>query len=146
MNKLIALSFALFSIASFACTDFSGEYYQEEDGTYLSLSQNGCESITYNYEEGPILRVLDGKDYLVNQYDIVVEEGKVLASVKIFSSNKFKGEKLITDDRSEVTYTSGGVDIEKVQTETFLNKQMDMVSISHGKDGKSEKVINKRVK
>jgi hypothetical protein len=147
MKRLIALSIAIFTTVSFACTDFTGEYYDEEDGTYFSLTQNGCESIQYNYDEGPVLRMIDGKDYLVNQYDIVVEEGKVLANVKIFSSNKFKNDKLITDARSEVTYSSSGeLEIEKAWAETFLNKQTDMISISHGKDGSKETTINKRVK
>lgn len=146
MKQLIALSLAFFTSVSFACADFSGEYYEEQDGTYLSLTQNGCESIQYNYEEGPVLRTIDGKEYLVDQYDIVIEEGKVLANVKIFSSNNFKGDKLITTDRSEVTYASGEIEIEKIWAETFLNKQTDMVSISHGEDGSKETTINKRVK
>jgi hypothetical protein len=146
MIKLIALIFVFATQASFACADFSGEYYEEQDGTYLSLTQNGCESIQYNYEEGPVVRMIDGKDYLVNQYDIVVEEGKVLANVKIFSSNSFKGDKLISNDRSEVTYANGEIEIEKVWAETFLNMQTDMISISHGKDGSKETTINKRVK
>jgi hypothetical protein len=134
------------SASAFACTNFSGEYYDEMDGTYFSMTQDSCNSITYQYEEGPVMRPTDSKDYLVNDYDIVVEEGKVLAHVKIFSSNEFKDEKLVSHDRSEITYTSGGVEIEKVWSETSLDKNNDMVIISHAEDGTKEKTVNKRVK
>lgn len=146
MKIFIVVLSLCFSAASFACADFSGEYYDEEDGTYFSMTQSECESIQYNFEEGPVVRLIDGLDYLVNQYDIVVEEGKVLATVKIYSSNIFKGNKLITNDRSEVTYASGEVEIEKVWNETFLNKQTDMVVVSHGSDGAKQTTINKRVR
>ncbi len=146
MKFLIASAALIFSVTTFACTDFSGEYFDEMDGTYFSMAQDGCTSITYQYDEGPVERLMDGKDYLVNDYDIVVEEGKVLANVKIYSTNEFKGDKLITRDRSETTYTSGVVEIEKVWSETTLNRKADMVVVSHPSRGPKETTINKRVK
>lgn len=146
MKALLFILVLGISSVSMACTDFSGEYYDEEDGTYFAISQNACESIDYIYDEGTVSIAADGKEYLINQYDIVVEEGKVLATVEVYQSNKFVKEKLITTARSQTTYTSGSVDTEKGWSESTLAKNRDMVSIVHNSNGSIEKAINKRVK
>lgn len=145
MKKILLVSLILTCTKLFACPDFTGEYVSEEFGTYYSISQDSCDVLHYHYDEGVIDRPLDGKEYLVNQYDIVVEVGKVLATVKIFSTNQIKGEKLITTDRSETVYTSGGSDKEIVNTQTYINKNNDLVSVSKSSLGTSSKIIDKRV-
>lgn len=145
MKTILAISFALFSFATMACPNFSGEFVNEEFGTYYSVAQDGCETISYVYDEGTVNRAIDGKESLINEYDVVVEEGKVLAHVAIYESNEWRKDKLITKQRSETTYTSGGVDRDSGWSESFLNKNSDLVTISHGIKG-TEKNIDKRVK
>jgi len=145
MKAMLALGLGLFSFASFACTNFSGEFVNEEFGTYYSIAQDGCETISYIYDEGTVDTSIDGKEYLMNEYDIVVEEGKVLAHVAIYESNSWKGEKLLTKQRSETTYASGEVDRDSGWSESFLDKNSDLIVISHGANG-TEKTIDKRVK
>jgi hypothetical protein len=145
MKKIFFTVVSLLSFSSFACPNFQGEYVNEEFGTYYSIEQDACEVIHYIYDEGVVDAPVDGKEYLVNQYDVVVEEGKVLATVKIFSSNEFKKNKLIIKERSETTYTSGGVDRDAAWAEKFLNTANDLVTIKHS-GNYSEINVDKRVK
>jgi hypothetical protein len=89
--------------------------------------------------------VVDSVDITCNDYDIVVEEGKVLANVKIFSSRVFKGDKLITNARSLTTYASGEIEEEKGWSEKYLDKKNNLVTLDHSKFG-TQKTIEKRVK
>lgn len=145
MKAIVTIGAFLFSLQAFACPNFSGEYFNEAFGTYYSIEQNGCEVISYVYDEGIVDSFIDGKEYLVNEYDIVVEEGKVLAHVAIYESNEWKKDKLLTKQRSETTYTSGGVDHDSGWSESYLNKATDLVTVSHGANG-TVKIIEKRVK
>lgn len=145
MKKYFAIGFLLLSSSTMACPNLGGEYVNEEFGTYYSIEQDGCDSLTYIYTEGSVNHAIDGVEYLLNQYDIVVEEGKVLAHVAIYESNNWKGDKLITKQRSETVYTRGGVDRDSGWSETFLNKASDLVVISHDSNG-TAKTIDKRVK
>lgn len=145
MKKYFAIGCLFLSSSVWACPNFSGEYVNEEFGTYYSIQQNGCETISYLYDEGTVTAAVDGKEYLMNEYDIVVEEGKVLAHVAIYESNNWKGDKLMTKQRSETVYTRGGTDHDSGWSESFLNKDSDLVVISHGANG-TEKTIDKRVK
>lgn len=144
MKTMLAICLSFFSLSVFACPNFSGEYFNEEFGTYYSIAQDGCETISYIFDEGVVDSSVDGKEYLVNEYDIVVEEGQVLAHVSIFESNSWNGEKLITKQRSETTYASGDVDHDSGSSETYLNEDTDLVTVTHGADG-SETIIDKRV-
>lgn len=145
MKTIVAIAALLFSFATFACPNLSGEYVNEEFGTYYSIAQSGCGSISYIYTEGTVDHSIDDKEYLVNEYDIVVEEGKVLAHVSIFESNSWKDYKLITRQRSETKYANGDVDKDQGWSESFLDKDSNLVTVSHGASGK-EKTIDKRVK
>lgn len=145
MKFVLALIVLGFGSSAFACPDFSGEFVSEEFGTYYSISQDACDVIHYHYDEGVVDRPLDGKEYLVNQYDIVVKEGEVLATVKIYEGVEFKGNKLITKARSETIYTRGDVDRDEGVSESYLNKTNDLVTVSRGKDGK-QTTVDKRVK
>lgn len=145
MKTIVTIGAFLFSLQVFACPNFSGEYFNEEFGIYYSIEQNGCEIISYVYDEGIVEKPIDGKEYLFTEYDIVVEEGKVLAHVAIYESNEWKNDKLLTKQRSETTYTSGGVDHDSGWSESYLNKATDLVTVSHGVNG-TEKNIDKRVK
>jgi hypothetical protein len=145
MKTMLAIGLSFISLSVFACPNFSGEYVNEEFGTYYSIAQDGCDTISYIYDEGTVDSPIDGKEYLINEYDIVVEEGKVLAHVAIYESDSWKDSKLITKQRSETTYTSGGVDKDSGWSESFLDKDTNLVSISHGANG-VEKTIDKRVK
>jgi hypothetical protein len=145
MKSLIAIAFMSIGFSAYACPNFSGEYVNDEFGTYYSISQSGCENIQFIYDEGTVDNSIDGKEYLVNQYDVVVEEGKVLATVKIYSSYEWKNDRLINKQRSETTYANGDVDRDSGWSESYLNKQNDLVTVSHGKDGK-ETNVDHRVK
>ena len=145
MKIVFGLVLGMFCFSLYACPNFSGEFVNTEFGTYYSIEQDGCELIHYIYDEGVVDRPLDGKEYLVTQYDIVVKEGEVLATVKIFESNIFKGQKLITNARSETIYTRGDIDRDAGHSETYLNKQNDLVKTSFGKDGK-QVLVDRRVK
>ncbi len=145
MKIFFALGVLLLSANALACTNFSGEFVNEEFGTYYSIAQDGCESISYIYDEGTVDTSIDGKEYLMNEYDIVVEEGKVLAHVAIYESNSWKGEKLLTKQRSETTYADGSVDRDSGWSESYLDKNSDLVVVSQGDNG-TEKTIDKRVK
>lgn len=145
MKKLLFTIAVLFSSGSFACPNLSGEFFNEEFGTYYSIQQESCDLIQYVYDEGIVDAPVDGIEYIDNEYDIVVEEGKVLANVQIFSSRKFKGNKLITNERSLTTYTSGGTEEDKGWSEKYLDKNNDLVTIDHSSYG-THKTIEKRVK
>lgn len=135
----------LVTTSVFACPNFTGEYVNQEFGTYYSIAQDSCDSIQYVYDEGVVDTPVDGKEYQVDQYDIVVTEGEVLATVSIFEMNEFKGNKLITKARSETVYKNGDKDIDSGWSEMFLNKENDLVTVSHSKNG-TEKIIEKRVR
>lgn len=145
MKTTFMFLFFILSASAFGCADLSGEYVNEEFGTYYSIAQDGCDSITYIHDEGALTSAVDGNEYLVNEYDIVVEEGKVLAHVSIFESHKWKDKKLITNQRSETQYADGEIESDSGWSETYLNKDSDLVVIYHGRNG-SQKVIDKRVK
>jgi hypothetical protein len=145
MKVLLGFIFAVTCASTIACPDLSGEFVNEEFGTYYSISQNSCDLIQYHFDEGTVDAPLDGKEYLINDYDIVVEEGKVLAHVSVYSSHEFKGNKLLTKERSETTYTSGGVDHDAAWSEGYLNKATDLVTVSHSSQGIA-KNVDKRVK
>jgi len=145
MKTIVTIGAFLFSLQALACPNLSGEYFNEDFGTYYSIEQNGCETISYLYDEGIVEKPIDGKEYLFSEYDIIVEEGKVLAHVAIFESNEWKKAKLLTKQRSETTYTSGGVDRDSGWSESYLNKATDLVTLSHGANG-TVKTIEKRVK
>jgi hypothetical protein len=145
MKLLFALGLSIISATALACPNFSGEYVSEEFGTYYSITQDSCETIHYIYDEGIVDRALDAKEYMVTTYDVVVEEGVVLATVKIYESNEIQGEKLITKQRSETIYTkTGEVDHDSGWSEAFLNKKSDLVTVSHGAHG-SGRTIDHRV-
>ncbi len=145
MKILFAALLISTSFNVFACPNFTGEFVSAEFGTYYSISQEGCEVIQFHYDEGIVDAPLDGKEYLINDYDIVVEEGKVLAHVKVFSTHSLQKNKLITKERSETTYTSGGIDTDQGWSESNLDKKNNLVIIVHGSSGK-ETHIDLRVK
>ncbi len=145
MKKFLFLSFILISSTAFACLNLTGEYFNEEFGTYYSIQQDSCELVQYIYDEGVVDAPVDGVEYTDNDYDIVVEEGKVLANVKIFSSRVFKGDKLITKARSLTTYASGETEEDKGWSEKYLDKKNNLVTLDHSKFG-TQKTIEKRVK
>ena len=145
MKKLLFTIAVLFSSGSFSCPNLSGEFFNEEFGTYYSIQQESCDLIQYVYDEGIVDAPVDGIEYIDNEYDIVVEEGKVLANVQIFSSRIFKGNKLITNERSLTTYTSGGTEEDKGWSEKYLDKKNNLVTIEHSKFG-TQKIIERRVK
>ena len=136
----------LFTSPVFACPNFSGEYVNEQFGTYYSISQNDCKTIDYIYDEGTIRFPIDGNEYITSDYDVVVEEGKVLAHITTFAKKIFKSNSLLSFERSLTSYTSDGrQEEERSWEEAYLNKAGDLVKVSHGKSGK-EKSIDKRVK
>lgn len=143
--KKFFLVLSLMASSAYACPNFSGEYVSEEFGTYYAITQNSCDEIFYHYDEGDVERPLDGKEYLVNQYDIVVEEGKVLATVKIFESNKMTDKKLITTARSETLYASGDIDRDEGSSYSYLDKNANLVTVSKSNNGK-QTTIDRRVK
>jgi len=145
MKMILSLLALALSTSAFSCTDFSGEYLDSYDGTYYSIAQNGCESIEYIYDEGSMTFPADGVEYLVSSNEIVVEEGKVLAVIDIYESNKFEGAKLIATNRIETSYTSGDHETEKFWEESFLDSKKDLISIAHYEDGSIEKSLSRRV-
>lgn len=145
MKNFLFLSFILISSTAFACPNLTGEYFNDEFGTYYSIQQDSCELVQYIYDEGVVDAPVDGVEYIDNDYDIVVEEGKVLANVKIFSSRVFKGDKLITNARSLTTYASGETEEDKGWSEKYLDKKNNLVTIEHSKFG-TQKIIERRVK
>lgn len=145
MRKLFFTIAFILSTGAFACPNLSGEYFNEEFGTYYSIQQDSCDLVQYVYDEGMVDAPVDGVEYIDNDYDIVVEEGKVLANVKIFSSRVFKGDRLITNARSLTTYSSGENEEEKGWSEKYLDKKSNLVTIEHSKFG-TQKIIERRVK
>jgi hypothetical protein len=136
----------LFTSPVFACPNFTGEYVNEHFGTYYSIAQNDCNSINYIFDEGAVSFPIDGKEYITSDYDVVVEEGKVLAHVTTFAKKMFKSNSLLTLERSVTSYTSDGrQEEESVREDAYLNKSGDLVKVSRGKNGK-ETSIDKRVK
>jgi hypothetical protein len=137
--------FSLFTTSAFACPNFSGEYFNEQFGTYYSISQDDCSVVNYIYDEGTISFPIDGSEYITSDYDIVVEEGKVLAHVTTFAKKQFKAKSLITFERSVTKFTRDGQEeVETAREEAYLNKATDLVKVSHSKSGK-EISIDKRV-
>ncbi len=88
---------------------------------------------------------IDDKEYLLTEYDIVLEEGKVFAHVEIYSRWTFQGQKLVTKERSVVTDSRGNKEEEMAWSEMFLDKQNDLVTITHNNQG-TTRVIEKRVR
>lgn len=142
MKNLFFIMAALFSSQLLACPNFTGEYVNEEFGTYYSISQDDCQAIQFHYDEGTIEAIIDGTDHLTSDYDVIVEDGVVLANIKTFENWSFKGNKLITIQKSKTTYPSGSIDMDKGQTETYLNKNNDLVT--KGNDGQT--IVDRRVK
>lgn len=137
--------FCLFTSSAFACPNFSGEYFNEQFGTYYSISQEDCSIVNYIYDEGTISFPIDGKEYITSDYDVVVEEGKVLAHITTLAKKQFKGKFLVTSERSITKYSSDGREEEESAIEeAYLNRVNDLVKVSHGKNGK-EISIDKRV-
>jgi len=145
--KLVFLLFmAIVSTSAFACPDLSGEFTNEEFGTYYSISQNGCELIEFHYDEGTISAQIDGIERLESEFEVEVEAGKILANIKIYISYIFKGSKLLTNQRVVTTYTSDGkIEEDKSWAETFLNDDTDLVNIYHDDAGTLE-TVDVRVK
>ncbi len=142
LGLLISFSAAA---AAGTCPNLSGSFYNEETETNYSIEQQGCDLIRYIYDEGAIEVLADGKEALISSYEIVVEEGKVLATVKIFETNEFNGNNLITNERSVVVYASGDVEQDAVSSVSYLDQNLDLVTASHGSNG-DETTIDKRVK
>ncbi len=145
VKQLLFLSLLLFSFSAFSCPNFSGEYLDEMDGTYFAIEQKDCATIDYIYDEGVVTAIIDGEDHLVNQYEIVVEEGKVLATVEIYQTHSFNKKTLITHGRSETVYASGESEIHKETSETYLDKNKNMISVTKDENGDKEKTIFTRV-
>ncbi len=142
MKKIIAIIVTLFSVASFACPNFSGEYFNENFKTYYQIQQNGCESILYNYESGIEERILNGKEIFVDQFDIFVEEGRLLASVYIFETSEFQGDILVTKTRTRTIYARGDEEEEIVINKTSKLPNLDLQTEIIGKYG-SEIIIDR---
>ncbi len=131
----------LISSTAFACPDLSGEYVNEEFGTYYSISQNGCDLVQFNHDEGTLDAVTDGVERLEFDYDVVVTEGSVLANIKLFVSYLFSRDRLISNQKVVTTYTSDGkVEEDKSRSEFFLNKDNDLVTVTHDAYGTSQTV------
>lgn len=145
MKLILSLSLLIFSVSAFSCPNFSGEYLDEMDGTYFAIEQNDCASIDYIFDEGTVTALIDGQDHLVNQFEIVVEEGKVLATVEIFQTHSFNKNKLITAARAETVYASGEKEVNKEISETYLDKDKNMISITRKENGAKEKTVYTRV-
>ncbi len=146
MKLAIILFWALVSTSAFACPDFSGEFTNQEYGTYYSITQNGCDVVEFNYDEGTVEARTDGVERLEADFDVEVEAGKILANIKIFASYVFNGNKLLTNQKVVTTYVSDGkVEEDKTWSETFLNSDDDLVTIYHDASGTLES-IDTRVK
>ena len=145
MKKLFLVSIVLFASSLWACPNFSGEYFNENFGTYYSINQSDCETIDFQYDEGILRAPIDDQEYLVTEYDIVLEEGKIFAHVEIFSRWTFQAQKLVTKERSVVTDSRGKKEEETAWSEMFLNKQNDLVTVTHTAQGTS-RIVEKRVR
>lgn len=144
MKILIALSIALMSFASFACTDFTGEY-QTENLTYYSISQNGCESMDVIDESGSNQMIFDGIERLMYDYDIVVDD-QVIAHISVYLSSKMVGSKWVYNERDVYKYASGEIVEEKKWAEVSFNAETDLLTVLHNADGSTEQFIDIRYK
>lgn len=141
----LVFSLGLYSNSLYACTDFSGEFYSEVDGTYFTVFQIGCESVQYSYDNGDVFQhMTDGNEYVISDVDSVDSDGNFEMNTKIFETNKFDGHKLKTSQREVATYSNGTVFVQGHKSETFLNKANDMVVIFQPEDsGKSVKTFKR---
>jgi hypothetical protein len=90
MKLLWALSFALFTSASMACTNFSGTYIDDQTKTY-TVTQSACESVVVVSSEGSETIIADGV------YRVTSEDEQV----RITSAANFIGENLTIDGKVE---------------------------------------------
>lgn len=90
MKLLIALCFSLFASVTMACTDFTGNYRNQQNEVY-SLQQSGCASVAIIDNEGTNTIIADGQFRLTEETD----------EVRILTAASFVGANFTLDHRIE---------------------------------------------
>ena len=144
MKLLIVLVSTIFTTSIFACTDFTGNF-KDNDGSITNLVQDACKSIKMtNLQDSTSITVYnDGQTHLSLQQDIVVE-GKVVGKITMFTKMAFQGASLIIDMTANVD-TNEQSQTQTTHMESSLNANGDLVSIQTV-NGETETSISTRVK
>ena len=131
MKLLLALSMLTFTTISFACTDFSGNYIDDDSNPY-SIIQTGCESlklgdvtlVTDGYfrlkEETTVIKILSASNHIDDYLQV-----EVLLDYKIAFPAEMPIE--LIPFKYVVIYTIGWKDNLAIDT-TVYNKSGDVIS------------------
>lgn len=133
MKSLIFLSFLMTSSAIMACPNFTGNYFNDSTFEAISITQDDCSAIFYTFEDGQVIKVAtDGKEYLVNKFE---DYGEI---IEIYQTNTLTQDKLLTIGRSESIYADGKTESHKASSESILDANKNMVTVTVLDDGSTQ--------
>jgi hypothetical protein len=124
-NIFIALIISVLNFSAYACTDFTGKFYNSEDedeNNTFEMFQNGCESIDLG--DGMIFD-FDGKDKLFIQ----------MGDSKVYVNNRLEGEKWILLAKTVTPLSNGTEEVDTIISERTLNADLDIIDHLHYADG-----------
>jgi hypothetical protein len=143
MKCLIALSTFIICSVSFACTNFSGTYYFQENNQTSQIVQSGCEKITMISPDLTMTVVADNVIHEVANQDIIVE-GQNLGKMIVNARAHFGEKELFLDMHLHLVMMGQTQDQESTSVSTLLANG-DMQSVST-QDGQTTTTIGKKVK
>lgn len=118
MKLLFFVSLIAFATPTLACTDFSGKYIRDSDGSPIEIFQTQCENITYVFDSGKAFYIVDGQEHLVNEFNFVGSNGEVIEITKIYQGKAFVDDTLVTTAHSEI------LNLETGKTETYKSSSI----------------------
>jgi hypothetical protein len=144
MKTFIALLALGFSTLTFACTDLSGTYQDQESGSNYQVTQSGCSSVNFTLQDMEMVITVDGKFHEVMNLEITTEDGSH-ASIILSASANFVGSELLMDMKTRTEF-DGKVEIEESKSVTSLTAEGDITTTTTSEDGTVETTVDKRVK
>lgn len=134
MKLLIFSSLITLNSAAFACPDFSGNYFNDATFEAISITQEKCSFIEYAFEDGQVVKIAtDGKEHLVNKFE---DDDEI---VEIYQKNTFTEDKLLTVGRSVTIYRNGKIESLTASSESILDANNNMVTVTLLNDGSLQK-------
>jgi hypothetical protein len=91
MKTLLVLASLTFSVSALACPNISGSFYDDENETTVTITQDKCVSTTWSDADGKVLMLADGVERVLEK------EGDMTAYAKV----SFTDEDFIVDIRMD---------------------------------------------
>ena len=143
MKTLIILVTALLSSSVFACTNFSGNY-RNDDGTTFSITQDQCNSVTLTQADtGPFTAYNDGQTHLSLKQDIIIQ-GQNVGTMSMYTKLAFVDTTLVLDLTLQVD-AMGQSQTQTSHSVSSLNANGDMISVST-QDGQTQTTTATKIK